>query len=63
MRIIETHRRMGLGKVVLELTEDRARKAGASALQFNGFTHNLRARELLQKAGYQPVQQLFSRKL
>jgi GNAT superfamily N-acetyltransferase len=63
LRILETHRRMGLGRKVLELVEDRARKSGASQIHAMAFTHNLRARELLQKSAYQPAQQLYTRKL
>jgi GNAT superfamily N-acetyltransferase len=63
LRIVETHRRMGLGRKVMSLIEDRARKAGAAQIHSLAFTHNLRARELMQKLGYQPVQQLYSRKL
>jgi GNAT superfamily N-acetyltransferase len=63
LRIVETHRRMGLGRKVMDLVETRARKSGASQIHALAFTHNLRARELLQKGTYQPVQQLYSRKL
>jgi len=63
LRINETHRRLGLGRKIMALLEDRARKSGAVQMETPAFTHNLRARELLQKVGYMPVRQLYSRKL
>ena len=63
LRIVETHRRMGLGRDVMKLIQDRARRVGANQIHSMTFTHNLHARELLQKAGYHPVQTLYSRRL
>lgn len=63
LRIEELHRREGYGKAVLGLIQVKARNAGAKRMHVSAFTHNLRARELLQGNGFLPVEQIFSSRL
>jgi GNAT superfamily N-acetyltransferase len=52
VRIEETHRGKGYGRLALELAEVEARSRGASELGLNVFGHNQVARHLYESMGY-----------
>jgi len=57
IEVVESRRGQGLGRALLEATEDAAREAGATALELNVFGRNAAAVALYDSAGYAVVTQ------